>query len=336
MVSEKKFSFEVLEIPVGKKTISELCSFWGKIFGQDFLETQNIFSILSGKEKKFNTDSIFVARCKDSIISTVHLTISTFDKKLGGIGEVATVSEFRGKGLAKTLCNMAIDKFEKQGGKYLFLGTNNPTAARLYYSLGWMYISGSRVMLRVSDNGKDSDSFLNDWKKSCHKKIAIVPGDARFRLQIIQLVLFPFDEIVLDLNTGLFSTRWFVQKSCMGLYPRYEKINENGAWFVAVREKLVVGLSSVKLYDEHCAQIDGFCLPGISEKVMRNLYLKAVNYARKNGAREIHMVADSLDTKKKERLLKLGCLPQHEKITIESKEGLLEIIAFKFPLSRRE
>ncbi len=308
------------------------CVFLEKIFGQDFVETQNIFFLsFQANEKKFNRDFVFIVRHNNSVVSTAHLTISRFDRKLGGIGEVATAGEFRGRGLAKVLCNMAISEFEKQGGKCLFLGTNNPAAARLYHSLGWKYIPGSRVMVRFSDGNKEIDLFLNGRKKFRNKKTVIFKGDARFRLQIIPLILFPFDEIVLDLNAGLFSTRWFVQKSCMGLYPRYEKIDESGAWFVALSGKNVVGLSSVKLNDDRCAQIDGFCLPETGEKVMKNLYLEAVNFARKNGAGEIHMVADYLDIKKKNLLLEIGCIPQEERITIESREGLLDIITFKFP-----
>ncbi|MCX7705043.1 MAG: GNAT family N-acetyltransferase [bacterium] len=332
MSSKIEFSFEALEVPVSWNVANELCLFWTKIFGQDFIENQNIFTILSGNEKEFNRDFIFVAKYKDAIVSTVHPTISIFDKRLGGIGEVATSGDFRGKGLAKLLCNMAIDEFKKRGGKLLLLGTNNPAAARLYHSLGWRYIPGSRVMLRVFD-GRNTDRFLNAGKRFNNKKIYILRGDARFRLPIIPLILFPFEEIVLDLNTGLFSTRWFVQKSCMGLYPRYEKIDENGAWFVAISKKSVVGIASVKFHDEHCAQVDGFCLPEISEKVIKKLYLKTVDYAIKRGAREIHMVADNLDIKKKKLLLKLGCIPQKERITIESKEGLLDIIAFDFPVA---
>ncbi|MCM8817303.1 MAG: GNAT family N-acetyltransferase [Candidatus Omnitrophica bacterium] len=333
-MEKKEFPVESLEVPVFQKIASELCTFWGNIFGQDFVETQNLFYILAGKERKFNRDFVFIAKHKDSIVSTVHLTISRFDKRIGGIGEVATAAEFRGKGLAKILCNLAISLFEKQGGRYLFLGTNNPAAARLYYSLGWKYVPGSRVMIRSSNDNKDISLFLDGRKKSCNKKINILRGDARFRLQIIPLALFPFDEIVLDINAGLFSTRWFVQKSCMGLYPHYKKIEETGAWFVAISGKNVVGLSSVKLDDNHGAQIDGFCLPEIGEKVMRKLYLKAVDYACKNGANEIHMVADSLDTRKKKLLLKLGCIPQGERIMIESREGLLDIITFRFPLHK--
>ncbi|GAG47195.1 unnamed protein product, partial [marine sediment metagenome] len=30
--------------------------------------------------------------------------------------------------------------------------------------------------------------------------------------------------------------RWFVQKSCMGLYPRYRALADRGAWWAAAWE----------------------------------------------------------------------------------------------------
>ena len=52
--------------------------------------------------------------------------------EFAGIGEVATRPEYRGQGIANRLCRQALDEFAEQGGEVVFLGTENPAAARIY------------------------------------------------------------------------------------------------------------------------------------------------------------------------------------------------------------
>lgn len=334
-MEEKNFRFEILDIPAKKETIVDLLNFWEKIFGRDFILNQNLANILSGNEKKFNRDLIFIAKFGNTIVSTVHLTISRFDPRLGGIGEVATDSLYRKKGLAGMLCRMAINEFEENKGRWLFLGTSNPVAARLYHSLGWRYIAGSRVMLRDCRGGSP-ENFLRKYilhcGSQCHR---IVRGKACFRLQIIPALIVPYDEPVLDLNAGLFSTRWSMQKSCLGLYPVYEKIDREGAWFVALSGRFVTGIVSVKFCDDgKYAQIDGFSIPSASRQVLIDLYQKAIAYARKNNVFEIHMPVDALDLRKKNLLSILGCEESDEKMKIESREMVLDINVYKIFLKK--
>ncbi|MCM8765066.1 MAG: GNAT family N-acetyltransferase [Candidatus Omnitrophica bacterium] len=327
----ENLSFETIRVPVKKQVLSSLTDFWASIFGQEYLASQNTITILSGKEKNHNKDLIFAAKFKNSIVSTVHLTVSLFDKRIGGIGEVATVAEHRGKGFAKILCQNAIKEFEKMGGRWLFLGTSNPVAARMYHSLGWRYVTGSRVMFRDCE-GQSPETFFTEYFLYIKKhKIRVVRGDTRFRLQVIPVAIIPYDEPLLDLNAGLFSTRWFIQQSCMGLYPRYENIDRAGAWFIALSGKFIAGISSVRFHSDY-AQIDGFCSLEVNEEILFNLYHAAIEYAVRNKAREIHMVSDVLDAKKKNFLLNIGCIPTDEKMKIESKEGIIDITVYRFPL----
>lgn len=329
-MAEKSFSFKKIDIPAERHLIDKLLEFWSGIFGDEHVVNQGLLSILTGKDRNFNRDFLFIAQHGTIIVSTVHLTISKFDKRIGGIGEVATLKQYRGKGIARILCSMAIKTFEDSGGKWLFLGTSNPAAARLYYSFGWHYLTGTKIMLRNS-SGNTPEVFFNKYLSSIKTgKISILRGDSRFRLQVIPLVAIPYDEPVLDLNAGLFSTRWYTQRSCMGLYSHYEKLEENGAWFVAVCRKFLVGIVSIVFHDNNIAQIDGFCIPGTGKKVLLNFYKTAIDYAKNNNASEIHMVADDLDENKKQMLLKIGCIPTDERVKIESKEGILDISVYRY------
>ncbi len=331
-MKQKNPSFEIMEVPVSTQNKKDLLDFWASIFGEGYLSDQNISPVLSGKEKAFNRDFVFIARIGKKIVSTVHLTTSKFDKRIGGIGEVATHQNYRGRGFARILCEMAIDAFEKMDGAWLFLGTSNPAAARLYHSLGWHYITGSRVMFRDS-HGKNPEVFFKEYFEHIRKhNVGIVRGDMRFRLQVIPITIIPYDGPVLDLNAGLFSTRWFMQRSCMGLYPRYEKIDDGGAWFVALSGKFIAGIASVKFHEGNIGQIDGFCSSETGEDVLSDLYNTAIRYALKNRVREIHTVSDILDVKKMRFLSKLGCIPTDERIRIESKEAIIDAIVYKFLL----
>jgi len=334
-MTQENFIFSKVESPLPEKLVDNLLEMWTEIFGQDYLSNQNIRPVLLGKEKKYNRDIVFLAQHKEKIIATSHLTISKFDKRIGGIGEVATDKQYRSKGLARNLCSMAIEEFEKKKGEWLFLGTSNPVAARLYNSLGWRFVPGTKVMMRITGLKSPEDFFRYYRKQIKSNNIKIVSGSPCFRLQIIPPIIFPHDEIILDYNTGIFSTRWFVQKSCMGLYPRYEKVYSDGAWFVAVSNKFVSGISSVRFHEENTAQVDGFC--SINNKsVLLGLYRKTIRFAINSGACHIHVVADRADAKKNEFLVKMGCVPTNETIKIESKEGILDLVVYEYPITARK
>jgi GNAT superfamily N-acetyltransferase len=329
-MAEDNISFSVNVVPLKKPTVDKLICFWSSIFGEEYLSNQATRAILSGKENSFNKDFVFIAEKSPGIVSTAHLTISGLDRRIGGLGEVATLSEYRGKGLAKLLCCKAISEFERRGGKCLFLGTNNPVAARLYSALGYRYIPGTRVMLRTTQ-GESPEEFLGTyWNCGRKEKIRIVRGNATFRIQIIPLAIWPYDGIVLDANAGLFSIRWFTQKSCMGLYPKYENLDKEGAWFAAVVNRLLVGISSVRFCANMAARIDGFCHPFFSKHALVSLYRHAICYADKKGAARIYAVRERNDSEKNRFLLKLGFVPTEEKMKIEMENNTIELIVYDY------
>ena len=70
--------------------------------------------------------------------------------KFAGIGEVATRPDYRGRGIANRLCQQALEGFTANDGEVVFLGTENPDAARIYHRLGWRRIAGSTVYANVT------------------------------------------------------------------------------------------------------------------------------------------------------------------------------------------
>jgi len=252
--------FEISEKGLDEQMISELIALWQEIFQTGY---SSFRPVLFGEECISNRDIIFVARQDGKIIGTSHLTISITNPELGGLGEVCTLPESRGMGLATRLCKMALDQFVGSGGKALFLGTSNPVAARIYTNLGWQKIPGSNVMVYLTDN-IPADNYLQIYF-AVGDRINVLSGSASDRIPVIPLILFPHEWHVLDSNIGLYSTRFSLQRSCMGLYPRYQSMRSDydGNWLVARNGiNQVTGLISYRIDKLKRCYIDGFMHPG--------------------------------------------------------------------------
>lgn len=93
------------------------------------------------------------------------------------------------------------------------------------------------------------------------EEIEIVASTPALRILMIPLIVMPHDWWILDSNLNLFSTRYVVQHSCMGLYPRFQDLlaSGRGAWFGA-RSSLGVplGLATARIDDAGACQVDGF------------------------------------------------------------------------------
>jgi L-amino acid N-acyltransferase YncA len=202
---------------------------------------------------------LYLARKGERIIGTCHLTVSLANPELGGLGEVGTVPEFRGIGIAGTLCAMALDDFRTAGGKALFLGTNNPEAANIYRRLGWHYIAGTNVMVFLT-SGESPETFISGYFGESIA-IKVSKGTPADRIPIIPIIVAPHDWLVMDANAEIFSARYVIQRSCMGLYPLYSSLSSDGrgAWFAARNNlKQIVGLSTVRYDGSERCQVDGF------------------------------------------------------------------------------
>ncbi len=201
------------------------------------------------------------------------------EPRFAGIGEVATRPEYRGRGIANRLCHQALDDFTKNGGEMVFLGTENPNAARIYHRLGWRRIAGSTVYANVT-TGESPEEYLADHFRTS-APVNIVAGDASLRVPMIPLLLTPHDWQVLDGNlpTPMVSTRYAMQNSCMGLCRKYYyllsplSLREGGReqaqrdrrgmpaaqWFAAkTSDERLVGISTAWIDDENICHVDGF------------------------------------------------------------------------------
>ena len=164
---------------------------------------------------------MLLERDDDVLAGTCGIMTPLANPEFAGIGEVATRSDYRGQGIANRLCQQALDEFAERGGEAVFLGTENPNAARIYHRLGWRRIANSTVYANII-SGDSPEEYLADYFRK-PSQVEIVTGDASIRVPMIPLLLTPHDWQVLDGNlpTPMISTRYAEQNSCMGLCRKY-------------------------------------------------------------------------------------------------------------------
>lgn len=242
-------------VPITEELIDELLPFWESIYGMVFPDIGR--EVFLGAKDAYNRSTLYMRREGERLASTCFTMHSKSVPALAGFSEVATDPLFRGRGIATELCGQAVEDVRAGGGEAFFLGTNNPAAARIYHRLGWRKLSGAEAMVNIL-SGESPEAFLVDYFSGGAAEIVeATPAD---RIPMIPLLLCPHDWQVLDANTNCRSTRYATQTSCMGLYVRYQPIQQGGgAWFAArTAEGKVVGLATARRDDAGDFQVDGF------------------------------------------------------------------------------
>jgi GNAT superfamily N-acetyltransferase len=265
------------ETPVQDELAQELFGFWEEVFGPE--DPDIPLSVFLGEEADLNRHTVILERDDDILAGTCGIMVPQDYPKLAGIGEVATRPEYRGQGIANRLCQQALDEFAENGGEAIFLGTENPAAARIYHRLGWRRIASSNVWANIT-TGESPEEYLVDYFRSI-SSVNIVAGDASLRVPMIPLLLMPHDWQVLDGNlpTPMISTRYAIQNSCMGLGRKYYYLVKPSAspsiskaeiqggsqrsvdaeWFAAkTTDHRLVGIATATIAAENVCRVDGF------------------------------------------------------------------------------
>ena len=205
-----------LEAPLEPGLVDELFTFWEPIFGGPIDVTPET---LLGSEGTHSRITVYTRRLESKLAGACLVASSRTLPALGGLGEVATSLLARRTGIATELSRQARDDFADGGGQALFLGTVNHAAARIYFRLGWRKLAGVNLMVNVLD-GRSPEEFLVDYFRGIGPVEVREPSPAD-RAPMIPLLVSPHDWQALDFNTGMMSTRYAVQDSCLGLYRRY-------------------------------------------------------------------------------------------------------------------
>ena len=276
--------YKKLRIPIDEGLNDRLQAFWRDIFG-DAPDIEP--AVLLGSESSHNTSDLYLVEQDGRAISTTLVTTCNALPEVGGFGEVATVPEARGRGLATDLCRRSVEDFAESDGRALFLGTVNPAAARIYHRLGWRKLASSIVWALITDD-RSPEAYLVDYF-SAPGPAVVEEGGPGVRIPMVPLIVTPHDWRVLDANTGIFSARYAIVRSCMGLYPKYQALREEGRgnWFAARdTRKRIVGLSTAVMDDSRGCRVDGFT-HGASDDAWDDLLRTAVDWGQAMGRRNL-------------------------------------------------
>ena len=176
---------------------------------------------------------------------------------------MATVPEFRGRGLAATLVSLGRDDFSRLGGELLGLGTVNPAAARVYRKAGFHRLGGCDAWYCNVRDSRTPEEYLVDSFRAARAAgppryvngtgdawpCLVAEGTAAERVSAMALVHWvgASDDLLLDHNLELFSPRMETITSAMGVYNRYEAMREvfGGTWVTAhAPDGTLVGLAT--------------------------------------------------------------------------------------------
>ena len=280
------FDLAVNEPPLDRELADELASFWETVFGASYHRFQRV---LRGSELGRNHNVVYSGRRQSELVGTAQVTVSCANPSLGGLGEVATATALRGKGIGRRLTAQARDDFLARGGEALFLGTVNPVAAQLYHRLGWRKLASTNVMCLVAGD-RSPEEFLVNYFHAGGKvsELNVTPGSAAERIDMIPLIVCPHDSRVLDANLQLCSTRYTVQSSCLGLFARFDALLDQGqgGWFAArTGDGRLIGLATAHREDDAAVKMDGFVHKNF-QHAMQDLLAACVRWAAEHGAQQ--------------------------------------------------
>jgi len=216
---------------------------------------------LDGSECGHNLDILYVATEGNTLLGTIHATIPHRCPTLAGLSGMCTAPAARGTGLGRILFTKILEEIDNLGVETAYLGTGNPIAAKLYHSLGFSFLPGSNVMVRYKCG--DTVDFTRRIFGPAPTQVQILPGDPSMRIPLIPLVLHRGSLKVLDRNTGLMSSREMLQRSCMGLYPKYAALP--GFWSAVGEAGTLGAVASIAKNEEMVA--DFFCCDSFTDTV---------------------------------------------------------------------
>lgn len=148
--------------------------------------------------------------------------------EIGVMAGVVTLLEHRGKGIATHLVREACDRFDRNGGRHLFLGVSNPVARRIYEKLGFRNVVG-QVLMR----GEDLEQGGGVTTSELISRPA-TPGDIG---GVVPLYLQPHPAVLLDAGIRMPSPRVVPPWRCVRIFwDSWNSVRDGGRWSVLADE----------------------------------------------------------------------------------------------------
>lgn len=244
-------------IPISDPKIENLFNLWVNNGFEKEEEIDINKALLKGSEKDLHQINLYSIEHNAEFLSSVILIFQKDNPYISGLGEVCTKIDARGKNYASELCKLARDDFFSiDNSEINFLGTVNPSAARIYESLGWKKIKNSEVMFN-SINFSSFENFVeHNYIESENLEISM--GGPRFRLPLIPFLLSNKQFLYSDINMGTLSE--INSSSCLSLYEQYSSLSRNNGHWLCMHNvsNQIYGISTYIARDKNRYRIDGF------------------------------------------------------------------------------
>ncbi len=207
--------------PVEAAVGARLGWFLENVFGGD--EKPDVFVIATarGEYEAVSRNEFVWAECDGQIVSAAWTISPVDDLRIGSIGDVFTAEPYRGRGLARFICEELLSAFDGRGGRCMFLATGNPIAERLYRQLGFQTVCG-QLMRRASD------AFEAEWFHP--SPVAIRPliwGDLP---RLIALYASPSEWVGLCMMQGFLSSRYVPYERANSFMKLTWQATRRGLW----------------------------------------------------------------------------------------------------------
>lgn len=298
---KKMLEFVKVKLPDSSSSVpQQVAELWRQVFGE--CEVQYTRGRFCGDELGFHDDVLYAVLKDGEIAACCHIT-SQKNGRIAGLGGVASAPEFRGQGMADKLLDFALQDFDQSGCDTIFLGTGNPAAANLYAKYGFAFLRGTAVMMRTAGGARPMDILRREL--SLDGETGIKSGDASLRLPIIPLACCGCSMLVGDGVAGIFGADHLMQRSCMGLYMRYEGVRRDGGDFLMLRSGThILGTASFVPVADAPEQVKADLLYTAEAAEYAPELLKQLQ--RSAGGRALDIAVSPQDAAKYEMLLSCG------------------------------
>jgi GNAT superfamily N-acetyltransferase len=169
------------------------------------------------------------AEVAGEVVATAWTLSPADEPRLATMGEVYTDPAWRGFGLAPALCTALIQRFDAAGGRVLFLGTGNPSAARIYHALGFR--PHPRGFMRRDTAGEPA-AFDEEWFE--HSAVTVRPVSWGDTPRLVALYNAPNPWLSACWMQGLYSPTYVTHDRCNSLVKNTWQATRPGAWLAMV------------------------------------------------------------------------------------------------------
>ena len=238
------------------------------------------------------------AEVDGEVVATAWTMTPANEPRLATMGEVYTDPAWRGRGLAPAVCGALIDRFDAAGGRVMFLGTGNPSAARIYRGLGFgPYPRG----LMRRETGGAGRPFEAEWFEPSPVSIRPVTwGDTP---RLVALYAEPNPWLSACWMQGIYSATSVTHDRCNSLMKHTWQATRAGAWVGMVNAQgALVGSAPMEPHGNEKAplgvDIDLFVHPAFRARA-GTLLAAALTEARTRGWRWLRAELGAADAAKR-------------------------------------